>query len=98
MLLIFALLVVPYSSFISISPYLLYLYFIIHLIDNPRVGLYNPYKRGFTVLIKTIRRIFSFAKPYRLQLSISVIALFAVIGINIIAPMLARTLMDNADG
>ena len=50
------------------------------------------------MIIKTIRRIFTFAKPYRVSLIISVIALFMVIAINLFAPMLARDLIDNTDG
>jgi len=50
------------------------------------------------MIIKTILRIFTFAKPYRVSLTISVIALFMVIGINLFAPMLARDLIDNTDG
>ena len=49
------------------------------------------------MIIKTISRIFSFAKPYRVSLIISVIALFIVIGINLYAPMLARDLIDTTD-
>jgi len=47
------------------------------------------------MLLKTISRILVFAKPYRLSLIVSVIALFIVIGVNIYAPMLAREIIDN---
>lgn len=45
---------------------------------------------------KTIVRIFAFAKPYRLPLAFSVIALLLVIIINLFAPLLARALIDNS--
>jgi len=48
------------------------------------------------MIFKIIRRIFIFAKPYRVSLIVSTIALLAVIGINLYAPMLARELIDNS--
>jgi ABC-type multidrug transport system fused ATPase/permease subunit len=49
------------------------------------------------MILKTVSRIFSYAKPYRLSLAVSVTALLAVIGINLYAPMLARRLIDNVN-
>ena len=48
------------------------------------------------MIFKTIIRVFIFAKPYRLSLIISAIAILTVIGINLYAPILARELIDNA--
>jgi len=47
------------------------------------------------MILKTILRVFTFAKPYRLHLIVSMITLLIVTGINIFAPMLARDLIDN---
>lgn len=46
--------------------------------------------------LKIIVRVFALAKPYRIYLTFSIIALFLVISVNLYTPMLARTLIDNS--
>ena len=44
---------------------------------------------------QTLQRIFTYTRPYRAALTVSVLLLLLVIGINLFAPILARDLIDS---